>query len=706
MKYLINVVFLFSLALVARGQILHPANWEHKFSVASAEVGEEIDLIFDVAIEENWYLYSSDFDPELGPMVTEFHFEQHPSFELIGEIRPIEPKQAYDEIFGGDYTYFRRQGQFRQKIRILSKDLNISGSYSYQVCSDVDGKCIPFDEEFTFEGLSITGDTPTTEPESEIEDNESKDSAVEFTPLDISGDSSAYREDLTDDSSRLNRATRENEGFLTQRGSRAPYSLLGFMLGAFLAGFLALLTPCVYPMIPMTVTFFTNSSGDRSKAIKNALIYGVSIIVIFTLLGTAVSLIFGADFANWLATHWLPNLIFFIMFVFFALWFMGMFEITLPSNLVNQVDKKSESGGLMGIFFMALTLVVVSFSCTGPFVGSILIESATGHVLKPVFGMLGFSLAFAITFTAFAIFPEWLKSLPKSGGWLNSLKVVLGFLELALSLKFLSIVDQVYHWGILDRDVFIAIWIAIFAGLTAYLLGFIKLNSEAETDKSISVMRLLAAIVVLAFTVYITPGMWGAPLKPLAGILPPMTTLDFQPEQAIVSESHDNQICETPKYADIPLHLPHGLKGYFDLQQALDCAKEQNKPVFIDFTGHGCVNCRDMEAVVWSHPEVLRRLRNNFVIVALYVDEKKILEEDTWYVSEYDQKLKKTLGKQNADLQIKWYNNNAQPFYVLLDPRNPQEPLVEPIAYEKNVANFIEFLDAGVAAYRQNQSVN
>jgi thiol:disulfide interchange protein DsbD len=367
---------------------------------------------------------------------------------------------------------------------------------------------------------------------------------------------------------------------------------------------------------------------------------------------------------------------------------------------VTNVDKKSSSGGLLGIFFMALTLVLVSFSCTGPFVGSILIASASGHILMPVLGMLGFSMAFALTFTAFAIFPQWLKSLPSSGSWLNTVKIFLGFIELALSLKFLSMVDQVYHWGILDRDVFIAIWMAIMLALTAYLLGIIRLPSDGE-KRNISVLRLLAAMGILAFTVYLTPGLWGAPLKPLSGYLPPLTSQDFRIEKyAVPVGDSKNSLCDEPKYGDL-LRLPHGLKGYFDLDQAIACGNEKNKPVFIDFTGHGCVNCREMEAVVWSDPEVLQKLTDDFIVVALYVDEKMDLPEDQWYASDYDQKLKKTMGKQNADLQIRWYGNNAQPFYVLLDPSNPQEPLVEPVAYNKSIPDFVDFLDAGLKAYRE-----
>ena len=677
---LLTLIFkVFTVSLGA--QILHPANWQHHFSKDEVSIGDEVDLIFDITIDAKWYLYSSDFDPDLGPKVTEFIFTPDDSYELVGGIRPIDASEGYDEIFEGNYTYFKGTGEFRQTVKILTGNPVISGSYDYQVCSDIDGKCIPFDEEFTFEGLKVltsAGDGP---------------GKLKLEPIDVPELSEVPSEVVQPSASK---------NLWSQKSSTAPYSLLTFVLGAFFAGFLALLTPCVYPMIPMTVTFFTNNSTNRRKGVLNAIFYGICIIVIFTLLGTVVSLIGGPEFANWIATHWLPNMVFFAMFVFFALWFLGLFELNMPSQLVNKVDQKSESGGLVGVFFMALTLVLVSFSCTGPFVGSILIASSSGHVLMPVLGMLGFSLAFALTFSAFAIFPEWLKGLPSSGSWLNTVKVVLGFIELALSLKFLSMVDQVYHWGILDRDVFIAIWVAILLALVAYLLGMIKLPSDGET-RNIGVFRLLAAMGVLAFAIYLAPGMWGAPLKPLAGYLPPLTSQDFRIDKYALPQSNIT-LCEEPEYADF-LHLPHGLKGYFDLDQALACAKEKNKPIFIDFTGHGCVNCREMEAVVWSDPAVLKILNEDYLVVALYVDEKKELPEEQWYTSKYDQKIKKTMGKQNADRQITWYGNNAQPFYVLLDPNNPKEPLVQPVAYNKSVPDFIKFLKSGLEQYQKAQSI-
>ena len=438
----------------------------------------------------------------------------------------------------------------------------------------------------------------------------------------------------------------------------------------------------------------------------------MSIIAIYTIVGTLVSVIFGPTFANWLSTHWLPNLFFFAVFIFFALSFLGLFEITLPSALVNKVDQEADKGGYYGIFFMAFTLVLVSFSCTGPIVGSVLVESASGQFAKPIVGMLGFSLAFAIPFALFAAFPQWLNSLPKSGGWLNSVKVMLGFLELALALKFLSVADQVYHWNILDREVYLALWIVIFALMGFYLLGKLRLPHDSPL-KSVSVPRLMLSVVTFAFVVYLIPGLFGAPLKALAGYLPPMHTHDFNMPMLIAQQqaansgalltSSEADLCEEPKYDEL-LHFPHGIQGYFDYDQALACAQAQNKPIFIDFTGHGCVNCREMETRVWSDPAVLQRLKKDFVVVALYVDEKTELPESDWYTSEYDGKVKKSIGKQNADLQIRRFNNNAQPYYVLLNEQG--ELLAKPKAYDLSVPNFVEFLELGKKRFAAGETVD
>ncbi len=663
MKYKINLFLMVSLPILCWGQILTPAKWSQQISESNPNAGDEIELTFSAQIDKDWYLYSSDFDPDLGPMVTEFEFDEHPSYQVLGGIRPINPKKKYDSLWEGEYTYFKGKGQFVQAVRITDPDFKITGRYIYQVCSDVDGKCIPFEEEFVFQAASATS--------GQVDDT-------------------------------------KQGSILKRRDSTDPYALWSFMVVAFLAGLAALLTPCVFPMIPMTVTYFTGKgSGKKKGGLKNSLMYGFSIILIYTIIGALVAPFMGPETANDLATGWVPNVIFFTVFVVFALSFFGLFEITLPHGFVNKVDRLGDKGGLIGVFFMALTLVLVSFSCTGPLVGSILVESAGGLILKPILGMVAFSAAFAIPFTLFALFPGWLNSLPSSGGWLNSVKVVLGFLELALAFKFLSVADQAYHWGILDREVYLAIWIVIFALLGFYFLGKIKLPGDDDL-KVIPVPRLIMGIATFSFVIYLIPGMWGAPLNALAGYLPPLTTHDFnlvqinrdtQSNTFLVEESN---ICEPPKYADF-LHLPHGLEGYFDLDQAISCAREQGKPIFVDFTGHGCVNCREMEQRVWSDPQVMSRLQSDFVLLALYVDDKTKLPEDQWVKSTYDDKWKKTIGKINADYQITKFNNNAQPFYIVLDSQG--ELIAGPKAYDLSVSNFVAFLEEGKSQFQSNELI-
>ncbi|MEM8895609.1 MAG: cytochrome c biogenesis protein CcdA, partial [Bacteroidota bacterium] len=434
------IFFLFLVSLswhAANAQILEPAKWVIESSTNDPKVGDELTISFIATIDQDWYLYSNDFDPDLGPMLTEINFNEDASFELIGGVEPVGAKTKYDEIWEGDVNYFTGTGIFKQQVRVLSLPLNITGDYFYQVCSDIDGKCIPFDD--TFDLSIIFG---SAEPTS------SNDDKAEF--------------DNTDE------VQGNGNKLLTQRDVSDPYSLLSFMFVAFLAGLAALLTPCVFPMIPMTVTFFTGRDGAKKGGTGKALLYGFFIIIIYTVIGSIIAPFMGPEVANDLATGWLPNVIFFLVFVIFALSFLGLFEITLPSRFVNAVDEQSDKGGLLGIFFMAFTLVLVSFSCTGPIVGSILVESAGGLVLKPILGMFAFSLAFALPFSLFALFPNWLSNLPKSGGWLNSVKVVLGFLELAFAFKFLSIADQAYHWRILDREIYLAIWIVIFFMLGLY----------------------------------------------------------------------------------------------------------------------------------------------------------------------------------------------------------------------------------------------
>ncbi|MCX2839213.1 protein-disulfide reductase DsbD family protein [Salinimicrobium sp. MT39] len=670
-KFLSLLLALFSF-LPHVAQVQEAPEWQVKADNNDAVPGDEVIITFTADIPQDWYMYSSDFDPNLGPMLTEFNFDPSEKFELLGEIIPVEPKEKYEEIWEGDVTYFIEKAIFEHKIKLIGEKPVISGSVTYQICSDVTGQCIPYESEFS---IDLSGE---------------KAGAAANT---VNPSNTSSQPPLTE----LEPFTNTFEPVEEEKGWMG---LMTFFLISFGAGLAALLTPCVFPMIPMTVTFFTKSSGSRSRGILNAVIYGVSIIAIYTLVGTVFALIFGAGFANFLSTHWLPNLLFFAIFVLFALSFFGLFEIRLPNKLVNNIDTQANKGGLSGIFFMAFTLVLVGFSCTGPIAGTILLEAASGQAIKPLIGMLGFSTAFAIPFTLFAIFPGWLSSLPKSGGWLNTVKVVLGFLELALALKFLSMVDQVYHWNLLDREIYLALWIVIFTLLGFYLLGKIIFPHEQKSE-STSISRLLSAILVFSFVVYLIPGLFGAPLKALAGYLPPMSTHDFQLLNTDVSSEQDALAaeCEQPKYDDF-LELPHGIKGYFDYEQALACSKKQNKPIFIDFTGHGCVNCREMEAAVWSDPAVLKRLKEDYIVVAMYVDEKTELPREEWYTSVYDNKIKKTIGKQNMDFMIQKLNANAQPYYTLVGDN--EELLSPPRAYDLDVQEFVEFLDAGKAKYEES----
>lgn len=478
-------------------------------------------------------------------------------------------------------------------------------------------------------------------------------------------------------------------------------SLWLYILLAMSSGLIALLTPCVYPMVPMTVSLFTKKSQSKREAVFKAFIYGLSIVTIYTLLGLVPAAVYGVEYANLLSTHWLTNIIFFAVFMIFGASFLGMFEITLPSSFVNRVDAQADKGGYAGIFFMAFTLVLVSFSCTAPFVGTILIEAQGGLAIKPVLGMLAYSMTFAAPFTIFAMFPSLLKTLPKSGGWLNEIKVTLGFIELALAFKFLSVADLVYHWGILDREIFISIWIVLSVLLGVYLLGKLKFSHDTAVMHHTSVARLLMSIIPFTFALYLLPGLFGAPLKGLSGLLPPMDRHDFDIPGLIVKQTTNfgddrkksTKLCDVPKYSDI-LHLPHGLEGYFEYNQAIKCAKEKNLPVFIDFTGHGCANCRRMEANVWSDPKVFNILNNDYVMLALYVDERTELPESEWVKGD-DGSIKKTIGKVNHNLEITRYNNAAQPYYILLNPHDESVLVKKIIGTELNADKFVEYLEEG-----------
>lgn len=483
-------------------------------------------------------------------------------------------------------------------------------------------------------------------------------------------------------------------------------SIWALILEAILWGFAMLLTPCVFPMVPMTISFFMKGSENKRQGRFKAMMYGLFIVLLYTVPISVIILltrIIGgdavtADIFNWLATHWLPNLIFFIVFMVFAASFFGAFEITLPSSIVNKADSKSDKKGLAGIFFMALTLVLVSFSCTGPIVGTVLIKSTSGEFWAPMVTMLAFSLAFALPFTVLALFPSLLKNLPKSGGWLNSVKVVLGFIEVALGFKFLSTADQTYHWGLLDREVYLAIWIVCFTLLGFYLLGKLRFANDSKVEH-LSVKRLALSIVVFSFVVYMIPGMWGAPLKALSGYLPPLETQDFilgQQGPATSAPAQSKPADLARKYSDF-LSLPHGMDGYFDIDEAKAAASAQDKPLFVDVTGHGCVNCREMEAKVLSDRRVLSTLGEDFVICALYADDKKTLDKQDWVTTESG-KVLKTLGKVNSHYALKTWGVNSQPCYIIISPDG--QLLAGPRGYDLDVQAYLDFLSEGLRAYR------
>ena len=668
-KVFLSLLLTMLITSAAWSQIYEPVTW----NFSSEKTGDkEAVLIFKAEIETHWHLYSQDIP--MSPPATTFYFEGDTSlYELVGPVTESVAIEEFDANFDMVLKYFADEATFKQKIKLLSNDpITIKGLINFMSCDDK--QCLPPDDaEFNF---AFNGAVASVEANDILEEGS-------YQPTTVIIKDKAVLEEMKMDE--LNYDT-----------------IWDLFLLAFVFGLIAILTPCVFPMIPMTVSFFMHEGESKARGKFQAIIFGISIVLIYTIIGTVISLTLGVNFANWLSTHWLPNVLFFLIFVIFAASFFGMFEITLPSWMINKSDKNADRGGITGPFFMAFTLVLVSFSCTGPLVGTILVEAATGAWVEPIIGMLGFSLAFALPFALFAFFPSWLSKMPKSGGWLNSVKVVLGFLELALGLKFLSIADQTYHWGILDREVYIAIWIVIFVLMGFYLLGKIKFAHDSDV-KFISVPRLALVIITFSFVVYLIPGMFGAPLKFLSGYMPPVQTHDFDMNaivrenvKMLLPEDDTPSNCETPLYHEF-LHLPHGLDGYFDYEQALACAKAQNKPIFIDFTGHGCVNCREMEANVWSDPKVLKQLQDDYIVTALYVDDKTLVPEERWVISTADGKLKKTVGKIYADLQIHNFNINAQPYYVLLGLDG--EILVKPRAYDLNVDDFVKFLQEGTTNF-------
>ncbi len=697
---LLTIVFLI-ITNLSFSQIVNHVKWTYTVKPIS---DNEVVLTFNAKIEDKWHLYG--LNDELNPII--LNLDKSDNYAVKGKFNQLgKPHKAFDELMGATREEYSKTASFEQTITILSKtDFKITGNLDYQACLD-DGMCVMENPKFEFSikgakniGKIEKAETETkTEVKAEIKDTTNiKKNETLLTVTNNDTSEIAKKKDRYNQTIQLNVKKTEK--------SESNSDLMTLFWLAFIGGLAAIFTPCVFPMIPMTVSFFMHDGQSKAKARFEALVYSISIIAIYTIIGTLVAITFGANFANWLSTHWIPNVAFFIIFLIFAASFFGMFEITLPSWMVNKADKQADKGGVLGAFFMAFTLVLVSFSCTGPIVGGILVASAGGEILMPIIGMLGFSLAFALPFGLFAFFPSLLQGMPKSGGWLNSVKVVLGFIEIALGLKFLSIADQTYHWGILDREVYLAIWIVIFALLGIYLLGKIKFAHDSDL-KHVGVPRLFLVIVTFSFVIYMIPGMFGAPLKMLSGYLPPQQSIDFDLERlgresaanTIEKLGVDSKLCFKAKYSEF-LHLPHGLHGYYTYKQALDCAKQQNKPIFVDFTGHGCVNCREMEASVWKNPAVLKRLQDNFIIFSVYVDDKTELPENEWVLSRVDGELKKTLGKINADFQIYNFNENSQPVYVILNHEG--EVMNGTRSYNKDIDAFVQFLDEGSNKFNAN----
>ncbi|MEN2402523.1 cytochrome c biogenesis protein CcdA [Flavobacterium sp. MC2016-06] len=667
----ITIAFLLLCSTFMSGQMYNPVKW--KTSVEKISEKEYL-LKAQAEIQSGWHLYGQ-FIEEGGPSRTAFTFKNpNKSFELIGKTTEEKGHEVQDKIFNMEIKYFEDKALFTQKIKFTSDNIaNIEAEVEFMVCDD--SNCLP----------------PSSEELKFKIPNAPKTAAAEKVNADttdaIAENETAAKEEIVQ---KEVKTTVSNPAKKTE--SRG---LISIFIIAFLSGFAALLTPCVFPMIPMTVSFFTKQSKTKVAGIRNAFIYGLSIIIIYFLLGSIVTAVFGADSLNALSTNVWFNLIFFILLVVFACSFLGAFEIMLPNALANKVDSQADRGGLIGIFFMALALAIVSFSCTGPIVGTLLVEAASKGGIAPIVGMLGFSFAIALPFSLFAAFPGWLNALPKSGGWLNTVKVVLGFLELALAFKFLSNADLVLqlHW--LEREVFITIWIAVFGVLALYLFGKITLPHDSPLNY-ISVGRLTFGILVLSFTIYLIPGLWGAPLKLISGFPPPM---HYSESPNGIGGSGNT---ETAGKEALPEGAEYGAQNiitFHDYDKGMAFAKKAGKPVLLDFTGYACVNCRKMEELVWSDPKVLGVLKNDLVLISLYVDDKKELAENEQYVSETTGKKIKTIGNKWSDLQIKTYKANAQPFYVLVDHNSAN--LAEPSAYNPDIENYYNWLNSGIKNFKK-----
>lgn len=677
MKKLFFLLCAFLVYANLSAQVLDPAKWTTKIENKG---GSTYLLTFNAVIENDWHLYSQ-FTPDGGPLALEIIFKnQKGNYTLVGKAKESKTRTAYNDIFEVNETFFEKKAQIQQEIKITNPKLNeVKVDFNYQVCKDV---CINQEKNFILKVPVATA----------IEANVSSDVAIDT----IKKATDSLVAPTADSVQEQTKASVQSSDVPKVEDTTEKKGLLAIFFIAFLSGFAALLTPCVFPMIPMTVSFFTKQSKTKAAGIRNAIIYGVAIIFIYVVLGLLVTAIFGADALNALSTNVWFNIIFFILLVVFAASFLGAFEIMLPNSWANKVDSQADRGGLVGILFMALALAIVSFSCTGPIVGTLLVEAASKGGIAPVVGMFGFSLALALPFMLFAMFPGWLNSLPKSGGWLNTVKVVLGFLELALAFKFLSNADLVLQLHLLEREVFLAIWIAIFGALALYLLGKITLPHDSPLS-SISVGRLSLGLVVLAFTVYLIPGLWGAPLKIISGFPPPMT---YSESPYGVGNSKGTAASSSQSLPD-GAHLgPHDLIAFEDYEKGMAYAKSVNKPVLLDFTGYACVNCRKMEDYVWSQPKILSILQKEVILISLYVDSKKELPKSEQYASKETGKEIVTVGNKWSDFQITKFKSNAQPYYMILDHEG-NSLSKKPESYNSDATEYQAWLRQGIDAFNK-----
>ena len=684
MKKLISSLLLSFVVCVLQAQIKDPVKFKTEFNTLS---DTEAEIVFTAAIDKGWHVYSTELG-DGGPISATFNVDKTSGIELLGKLKPVGKEVAtFDKLFEMKVRYFENTAKFIQKVKLTGGAYEIEGYLEYGACDDE--SCLPPTEvPFKFSGVAKTANAAAAKAEQpEKKEVEKKEEAAPVVSKDTVAMMELVPATTTDASTGIQPAVASGELWkpviselqaLGEEHTQGDMFWIYIFVTGFLGGLLALFTPCVWPIIPMTVSFFLKRSKDKKKGIRDAWTYGASIVVIYVALGLAITLIFGASALNALSTNAIFNILFFLMLVVFAASFFGAFEITLPSKWSNAVDSKAESTtGLLSIFLMAFTLSLVSFSCTGPIIGFLLVQvSTTGSIVAPAIGMLGFAIALALPFTLFALFPSWLKSMPKSGGWMNVIKVTLGFLELAFALKFLSVADLAYGWRLLDRETFLALWIVIFALLGFYLLGKIKFPHD-DDDNKVGVTRFFMALVSLAFAVYMVPGLWGAPLKAVSAFAPPMQTQDFN--------LYKNEV--------------HAKFDDYDL--GMEYARLNGKPVMLDFTGYGCVNCRKMEAAVWTDPKVSDLINNDYVLITLYVDNKTPLTEPVKIVENGTERTLRTVGDKWSYLQRVKFGANAQPFYVLLD--NQGKPLNKSYAYDEDIPKYIEFLQTGLENYKKER---